>query len=423
MSKVILAQEYKGFGGNSGVSNLATAATALRIAAKDLGISLSDEQMRMLLGHAAFESGFGMSGAKNSLCNTNNWGAIQATKAFANAHSGQSGYGAVAHQDSDPVGGKFIGWYAVNPTAVAGAKQFLNQVKNQLKSSSNVYDYAARLYQSGYYGGGNAGASGDPRPVGHRSLPFLPAEQKNVNDYTRNIKASMPSSLPLDTSGSISSAQAQKVGPFAPVNDRLTAAGRLKGSPPPTDAQAEKAWEKSKSNAGAYGVHPISSFDELTRNNGFVSFDGKQHQDPEIIAPHTGNDMLDKMLAIIEKALSSIASNENVISITILADDKSTKLEYARVLSLALQEELNIRAHTYTNENDIQIRYEQNKISPFEVRILASTISELFNQATNNTVSTTIKKSADENYQQLDIRSAELHHRKFRIKLYGKKSV
>jgi len=412
------AQQYGGFGGGGGTSNLSVAASAIRLAAKDLGLQLSDQQLRMLLGHAAFESGFGMSGAKNSLRNTNNWGAIQSTRPFAKAHAGQSGYGAVAHQDSDPVHGKFVGWYAVNPTPVAGAKQFLNRVKGQLKGASSVYDYAARLYQSGYFGGGNAGASGDPRKAGQRSPPFLPAEQKNVDSYARNIQAAMPGSLPQDTSETVEIAQTQKVGPFAPVNDRITAAGRGKNSPPASEMDAEHSWNGSKMNTGAYGVPSSFSFDELTRNNGFVSFDGSSSQTP--IASNTGNSTIDQMLASIVKALESAASNQNSFSIIVKADNLSTKLEYTRILSAALKEELLIRTRTYMNENEVEVRCE-DQASFAMIKAVSNDVAQMFKQATNNIVSTVITKSNKTEYQELDLKTAELHYRKFRINLYGRK--
>jgi len=409
--------QYKGFGGGSGTSSVAIAASALRLAAKDLGMKLSDQQMRILLGHATFESNFGMDGAKNSLRNTNNWGAIQSTQPFAKAHAGQSGYGAVAHQDSDPVHGKFVGWYAVNPTPVAGAKQFLNQVKGQLNGASSVYDYAARLYQSGYFGGMNAGASGDPRKAGKRSLPFLPAEQKNVDSYARNIQAAMPGSLPQDTSETVEIAQTQKVGPFAPVSDRITAAGRGRNSPPASEKDAENAWNGSRGNSGAYGVPSSFSFDELKQNNGFVSFDGSSNQ--QSVASNTGNSTIDQMLANIAKALDSAASKQSSFSIIVKADDFSTKLEYARILSSALKEELLMHTRTYTNENEVEVRCE-DPTSFAMIKAVSNDVAHMFNQATNNIVSTVMTKTSKTEYQELDLKTAELHFRKFRLGIYGK---
>src|SRR5271166_3655385 len=101
-------------------------------------------------------------------------------------HTGQ-GFGAVAHKDSDPVHGSFIGRYAVNATAKDGAKQFIQQVINQIKSASSIEDYAAKLYMAGYYGGFHHGQNGDPRPVGKRRPPFLTAETENINDYARAV--------------------------------------------------------------------------------------------------------------------------------------------------------------------------------------------------------------------------------------------
>src|SRR5579883_2351489 len=70
---------YQGFSGGSGAGN-AAAASALRIAAKRRGLTLSDNMLRILLGHALFESGYGRGDpAHNTLAGTNNWGSMQVT--------------------------------------------------------------------------------------------------------------------------------------------------------------------------------------------------------------------------------------------------------------------------------------------------------------------------------------------------------
>lgn len=412
--------QYKGFGGGGGASSLATAASALRLAAKDLGMRLSEQQLRILLGHAAFESGFGMDGVKNSLRNTNNWGAIQATKPFAKAHANEPGYGAVAHQDSDPVRGTFIGWYAVNPTPEAGAKQFLRQVHNQILSASNIEDYATRLYQAHYYGGVHHGASGDPRD-GNRSPPFLPAEKQNIEDYAKAIQRAMPGSVPADTEESIQAAKASRTKPFAPLNERLTAKDRLDGKvKTPNDNDAKNSWNKSRSSAGAYGVSAPKDFDQLAANNGFVSFTNSGNDNATVKTPSTDNSTIDSMLAGIAKALESAASKQNTLSIIVKAEDLSAKLEYARILAAALKEELLMHTRTYISDDKVEVRCE-DQASFAMIKAVASDVAQIFNQATNSKVSTVMTTTSKDEYQELDLKTAELHYRKFRLKLYGKK--
>ena len=201
---------YSGFAGSS-VGSTAVAASALRQVSREAGRPLSDAELKILLGHAGFESGFGRGDpAKNTLANTNNWGSVQATADWVRANLGKAGFGAVAHQDSDPKKGPFVGWYRVYPNAIEGARGFFNTVKPAI--TTDIDQYAANLYHRGYYGGVHAN---DPAA--------------NIKDYASAIRRAMPGSVPSDSAASIAEAQRFNVGPLAPAANRMTAKYKVDG--------------------------------------------------------------------------------------------------------------------------------------------------------------------------------------------------
>jgi hypothetical protein len=80
-----------------------------------------------------------------------------------------------------------------------------------------------------------------------------------------------------------------------------------------------------------------------------------------------------------------------------------------------------MHTRTYTNENEVEVRCE-DPASFAMIKAVSNDVAHMFNQATNSTVSTVITKASKTEYQELDLKTAELHHRKFRLHLYGKKS-
>jgi hypothetical protein len=231
--------DYGGFAGGA-VGSTAIAASALRQVARESGYPLSDDVLKILLGHAAFESGFGRGDpAKNTLANTNNYGSVQATADWVRANLGKPGFGAVAHQDSDPKKGPFVGWYRVYPNSVEGARGFFNTVKPAI--TTDIDQYAANLYHRGYYGG----TTTDP--------------QKAIAAYATAIRHAMPSAAPSDSPASIAAAQAFSVGPLAPVANRMTAKYKVDGKVkwPASPDDAKHAWDSSWSSPGAYGLNAL----------------------------------------------------------------------------------------------------------------------------------------------------------------------
>jgi hypothetical protein len=247
---------YGGFS-QGAVGSTAIAATALRQVAKEQNYALSDDVLRMLLGHAAFESGYGRGDpAKNTLANTNNWGSVQVTAPWVKDNLGKAGFGAVAHQDSDPKKGPFVGWYRVYPNAIEGARGFFNTVKPAI--TSDIDQYAANLYHRSYYGGVHAN---DPAA--------------NIKDYASAIRHAMPGSAPADTSASIAEAQRFNVGPLAPAPNRMTAKNHVDGRVkwPATVQDAQAAWTSSWSSPGAYGLNllgKVIDFASVIASDGVV---------------------------------------------------------------------------------------------------------------------------------------------------------
>lgn len=167
---------------------VATAAAALRTVARQMGYNLSDSLLSMMLAQINNESAFGVTG---SMAGTNNWGAAQATKAFAAKHAGETGFGAFGHKDTDPTTGAFLGWYWIAPSPLAAAHVWLaeNWWGGALLHAqpSTPTQYASILYSGGYFGGFNK----PERPRPPRPPPFGPNEQKNVDAYASGIAAQM----------------------------------------------------------------------------------------------------------------------------------------------------------------------------------------------------------------------------------------
>ena len=254
--------DYQGFA-SGGVGSTAVAAAAIRQVAKEAGDNLSDEQVRILLGHAAFESGFGRGDpSKNTLANTNNWGSVQATRPWVQSHLGKPGFGAVAHQDSDPrhktsanPSGAFVGWYAVYPNQLEGARAFYATVRPAM--TTDIDAYAANLYHKGYYTGFSTDAS------------------KETASYAKNIRAAMPRSVPADSAAAVAEAAKFSVGPLAPWANRMTAKDKVDGKVkfPASSSDAEAAWDKSWSSPSAYGLDLVRkglAFADVAASGGIV---------------------------------------------------------------------------------------------------------------------------------------------------------
>lgn len=193
----------------------------------------------------------------------------------------------------------------------------------------------------------------------------------------------------------------------------------------PKEYAANLGLDADKDGKITYGdfIHLMKYDQKVLEHNGiYARLDQAVGNTPTQSQPsNIGNSPVDQMLADIKKALESAASKQSSFSIIVKADDFSTKLEYARILSSALKEELIMHTRTYTNENEVEVRCE-DPASFAMIKAVSNDVAHMFNQATNNIVSTVIIKANKTEYQELDLKTAELHHRKFRLHLYGKKN-
>jgi hypothetical protein len=117
-----------------------------------------------------------------------------------------------------------------------------------------------------------------------------------------------------------------------------------------------------------------------------------------------------------------IKSSSYLISIN-SDNDFTSKLEYARILSLALKEELNIQSDIFTNNTDVQIQCAidtDSKKGELVLKELCSAISDVFSDATKKIgsikIDTKILLNNKSKYQKLDIKLAETNYRKFHLK-------
>ncbi|MGD0529254.1 MAG: peptidoglycan-binding domain-containing protein [Polyangiaceae bacterium] len=91
---------------------------------------LGDAMRAMLLGHSFGESQFGrhIPGFKDTLRGTNNWGSVQATQKWMQAHGGNDYFGAAAHLDHRGDGTPYVGYYRIYPNQYEAAKGWLSTV-------------------------------------------------------------------------------------------------------------------------------------------------------------------------------------------------------------------------------------------------------------------------------------------------------
>lgn len=166
---------------------IATVIAALRQAAQEKGHTLSDTLAALMIGQLRGAE-VAYPGVHSSLGGTNNYGAAQATKGLYTAKQGQAGWGALAHKDSDPNQGAYLGWYWIAPSPLEGARYWLsNWWGNALlgQNPSDATTYATILYKGRYFGGMHAG---DPDHD-----PTSEAGQANIADYAKAVSRGIAS--------------------------------------------------------------------------------------------------------------------------------------------------------------------------------------------------------------------------------------
>ena len=126
--------------------------------------------------------------------------------------------------------------------------------------------------------------------------------------------------------------------------------------------------------------------------------------------------LLAKFIGGVEKLLASAGAQPNPIIVLSSNSDFCSELEYARIFSMAVEEELNRRAHTYTNGKKIEI---QCDFDPTVLAALCDGVSDAFFTATKKIGGVKISHqiiNGHPKYDMLSVDTAETNYRKFHLK-------
>lgn len=238
---------------NSGVS-IPTLIAALRQAASEKGYHLSDTLASLMIGQMRGAEG-AFPGVGGTLGGTNNIGAAQVAKSLFDLKKGLEGWGALAHYDSDPNHGPFLGWYWIAPSALEAARYWLFGnwwgPKLLAQNPATPEQYAAILYAGGYYGGVHPGDS--------KHDPNSDAGKLNVADYARNVQRGMATAGELAAPGGDPSVFSVNPNAFKSLSQRRI-----------TEALYNQA--KNGQMGSAWGYLLPATWDDLVATNGVVWF-------------------------------------------------------------------------------------------------------------------------------------------------------
>lgn len=118
--------------------------------------------------------------------------------------------------------------------------------------------------------------------------------------------------------------------------------------------------------------------------------------------------------------LTASKNNNYIFKINSINSDFTSELEFAKILSLAIKEELDGNSEIYTNGSDINIECNID-INPEIIKKLCASISDTFEYATKTIggikcFATMNDNTVLSNYQKLDIQISDINYRKFRLK-------
>jgi hypothetical protein len=136
--------------------------------------------------------------------------------------------------------------------------------------------------------------------------------------------------------------------------------------------------------------------------------------------------LLDNLIASkehnINKYGAEYPTNKYLISID-SNSDVSAKLEFARILSIALKEEIDSHSNIFTNGSDVEIQTVINAEKNRGLEIIkefCAALSNTFEYSTKSIGSikiyTFVSPNIKSNYQELDIKLADINYRKFHLK-------
>lgn len=134
----------------------------------------------------------------------------------------------------------------------------------------------------------------------------------------------------------------------------------------------------------------------------------------------TESSKVESFLADLSKFIDRFGSegNMNGTLISIGAKDFTDKIEFARILSLALEEELNVKSSIHTNENTVEMVCANS--DPKKVAEVCLALSDAFKYATKKLggieITTVVLPNSSPHYPQLGIKIAEMHYDLFHSK-------
>lgn len=138
-----------------------------------------------------------------------------------------------------------------------------------------------------------------------------------------------------------------------------------------------------------------------------------KHNDAVKPADETPTNSWAKLDGFLDKFLSLVANKQNIL-VKISSDNIYNSLEFARILSLALDEELSLQSSIHTDKSNVEISCKIAK----PVIMIKAAIKEFSNVLANEfpfELKTELV-SGDSNYQELDIKLADLAYRQFHLK-------
>ena len=161
----------------------------------------------------------------------------------------------------------------------------------------------------------------------------------------------------------------------------------------------------------------LTAFNSVA-GQGMVSEKGNQDYEQKPQDTQVAN-----FLSQVETFLNSVSNSKEPITIIKVLSDKdfSSKLEYCRILSLALKEELNIKSELYIYNNSPEIKCLSNDNN--KIKELCVAVSDTFNSATKKiggiNILTELSDELTFNSKPIDIKIAEINYRKFNLKFLG----
>jgi len=338
--------------------------------------NLTNSALLILLSQVAGESDFGYAFKTKDGSPSHNWGAIMAP--------GDKGSVVV----SDTHEGKPVkvqaGW---NSSAEAGAKQFYRLISGRYSDAlekaqqGDLWGYAEGLFKKGYYGG---------FPPGHKwGAPKDVIPQSDLDKWYR-----------------ITAYANMIQGNINKISSAANISGSITNSPPPKPENINQS--KSSSNFSAKRFRGKKRKTQTTPDSDESSI---INYIKDLFA--FGTDMDKKKLY--KKYLPI-----NHATIKIYGDDFTNKIEFARLLSNVLDEELSSRSFIHGDNNLIEIQC--NIPGPAKecfaaVNMIVNETNKAFKKKViNSNISSSLNINKKSSYESVSLDTIETEHRKFLLK-------